>query len=109
MKFFAIAGVAVSVLSAVALSTPADAQQWPARSVRLIVPYPAGGPNDVLARMVGGKLSEAWGHPVVIDNRPGAGGNIAHHHVAEAPADGTVILLGSIGPLSIAPHLMKLP
>ncbi len=69
------------------------ADAFPNRPVRLIVPYPAGGPNDVLARMVGGKLGEAWGHQVVIDNRPGAGGNLAVEVASRAPADGYTMIL----------------
>jgi tripartite-type tricarboxylate transporter receptor subunit TctC len=69
------------------------AQSYPTKPVRLLVPYPAGGPNDVLARMLGGKLSEAWGQQVVIENRAGAGGNLAAEAAARAPADGYTIIL----------------
>lgn len=71
----------------------AHAQQYPDRPVRLIVPYPAGGPNDVLARMLGTKLNEAWGEQVVIDNRAGAGGNLALQLAARAQPDGYTIVL----------------
>src|SRR5205823_2829504 len=73
------------------LGPAADA--YPNRPVRLIVPYPAGGPNDVLARMVSGKLSEAWGQQIVIDNRPGAGGNLALELAARAAPDGYTLIL----------------
>src|SRR5687767_13005771 len=66
--------VVATLLSALPLVSIA-ADVFPTRPVRLMVPYPAGGPNDVLARMVGGKLGEGWGQQVVIENRPGAGGN----------------------------------
>src|SRR5688572_11208949 len=69
------------------------ADAFPNRPVRLIVPYPAGGPNDVLARMVGVKLGEAWGQQVVIDNRPGAGGNLAVEVAGRAAADGYTMIL----------------
>ena len=69
------------------------ADVFPNRPVRLIVPYPAGGPNDVLARMVGGKLGEAWGQQVVIDNRAGAGGNLAVEVAGRAAADGYTLIL----------------
>jgi len=69
------------------------ADAFPNRPVRLIVPYPAGGPNDVLARMVGGKLADAWGHQVVIDNRPGAGGNLAVEVASRAAPDGYTMIL----------------
>lgn len=71
----------------------AAADIFPNRPVRLIVPYPAGGPNDVLARMIGGKLGEAWGQQVVIDNRPGAGGNLAVEVASRAVADGYTLIL----------------
>jgi tripartite-type tricarboxylate transporter receptor subunit TctC len=90
----------------------AQAQEpgFPPRSITIVVGFAAGGAADSAARLVGKKLGENLGVPVVIDNKPGAGGNIAHQYVAKAaPADGSVILFGSVGPLTIAPHLMKLP
>ena len=86
MKFFAIAGVAVSVLSAVALSTPADAQQWPARQVRLIVPYPAGGNVDSAARIIADRLQAKLGQPFIVENKAGAGGLIAGEAFAKVGA-----------------------
>jgi tripartite-type tricarboxylate transporter receptor subunit TctC len=59
-----------------ALAASAAAQSWPSRTVRLVVPFPAGSTPDIIGRTLGGKLSEAWGQPVIVDNRPGAGGNI---------------------------------
>ena len=88
-KLAALAIAAVASLPAAA----AAADVFPNRPVRLIVPYPAGGPNDVLARMVGGKLAEAWGQQVVIDNRPGAGGNLAVEVAGRAAADGYTMIL----------------
>jgi tripartite-type tricarboxylate transporter receptor subunit TctC len=79
----------VSALPLVAIA--ADA--FPNRPVRLMVPYPAGGPNDVLARMVGGKLGEGWGQQVVIENRPGAGGNLAMELASRAAPDGYTMVL----------------
>jgi len=73
------------------------------------VGFAAGGAADTAARIIGKKLGDNLGVAVVIDNRPGAGGNIAHQYTAQGPSDGSVILLGSVGPLCIAPHLMKLP
>jgi len=69
------------------------ADAYPSHPVRLIVPYPAGGPNDVLARMVGGKLTEGWSQQVVIENRPGAGGNLAMELAARAAPDGYTMVL----------------
>ena len=102
---------AAAVLAAVCagLSTSATAQDFPPKKpVTLVVGFAAGGGADTAARLIARRLSENIGQTVVVDNRAGAGGNIAHGYVANAPADGSVILLGSIGPLSIAPHLMKL-
>jgi len=84
----------LALVSIVCASSAAGAADlFPNRPVRLIVPYPAGGPNDVLARMVGGKLGEAWGQQVVIDNRPGAGGNLAVEVASRAAADGYTMIL----------------
>jgi tripartite-type tricarboxylate transporter receptor subunit TctC len=75
----------------------------------MVVGFAAGGAADTGARLIARKLGENIGASVVIDNRAGAGGNIAHQFTATGPADGSVILFGSVGPLAIAPHLMKLP
>jgi tripartite-type tricarboxylate transporter receptor subunit TctC len=73
------------------------AQAYPAKQIRLIVPFPVGGIADIYSRIVAGKLTEAWGQPVVVDNRTGAGGNIGADLVAKAPPDGYTIGIGSIG------------
>src|SRR5688572_32298270 len=88
-KLAALAIAAIASFPAAA----AAADVFPSRPVRLIVPYPAGGPNDVLARMIGGKLGEAWGQQVVIDNRAGAGGNMAVEVAGRAAADGYTMIL----------------
>ena len=72
----------------------AQAQNWPARSVRIIVPYAAGGNTDFTARTVGAKLAEMWGHQVVVDNRPGGGTNIGSELAAKAPPDGYTLFMG---------------
>lgn len=88
----------------------ATAQDFPPkRPVTLVVGFAAGGAADTAARLIAKRLSENIGQSVVIDNKAGAGGNIAHQFAANGPADGSVILFGSVGPLTIAPHLMKLP
>jgi len=83
------------------------AQELPKKTITIVVGFAAGGAADHAARVVAKRLTENLGTSVVVDNKPGAGGNIAHQSVARAEADGSTILLGSIGPLAIAPHLMK--
>jgi tripartite-type tricarboxylate transporter receptor subunit TctC len=96
-----------ATLLATAALPPAAAQEWPPKTTTIVVGFAAGGATDAAARIIAKKLQENLGRPVIVDNRPGAGGNIAHQYVARASIDGSVILLGSIGPLAIAPHLMK--
>jgi tripartite-type tricarboxylate transporter receptor subunit TctC len=83
------------------------AQTFPDRAVRFIVPNPAGGSNDVAARILANALSELWPYGVVVENRSGGGGNIGAQAAAAAPADGYVLLLTSPGPLTINPSLYK--
>ncbi|GEQ78161.1 MFS transporter [Comamonas testosteroni] len=73
----------------------------------MVVGFAAGGSADIAARIIAKKLGENIGQSVVVDNKPGAGGNLAHAQVAHGPTDGSVLLFGSIGPLSISPHFMK--
>lgn len=77
-------------------SIPASAQAYPAKPVRLIVPWAAGGTTDILGRILGQKMSEKWGQPVLIDNRGGAAGNIGTEAMVRAPADGYTLLLGTM-------------
>lgn len=109
VQFTALRTIAALVTLVSSLTT--SAQDFPPKkTITLVVGFAAGGAADSAARLIGKKLSDNLGVPVVIDNRPGAGGNIAHQYVAKsAPADGSVILFGSVGPLAIAQHLMKLP
>lgn len=100
---------ALLALASLGLATGAGAQEFPpAKPVTMIVGFAAGGAADAAARMIAKKLGENIGQSVVVENKAGAGGNIAHQLVANGPADGTVLLLGSIGPLTIAPHIMKI-
>ena len=98
-----IAASAASLLMPLA----ARAQDLP-KKITIVVGFAAGGAADHAARVVAKRLGENLGATVVIDNKAGAGGNIAHQQVAQGPTDGSVILLGSVGPLAIAPHMMKL-
>jgi len=82
--------------------------EFPARPVRLIVPFPPGGPLDIVGRLVARKLSEQWSQPVVIDNRGGASGAIGTGELAKSPADGYTLLVNST-PIVATPHLQKLP
>jgi len=91
-----------------ALLTNAHAQTFPAKPIRYIVSYAPGGGTDIVARTVGAKLSELFGKQVIIDNRPGAGGNIGTEVTINAPADGYTILAGNIGPIAVNPSLYKL-
>lgn len=101
------APLCMGVLVAVTIRRAA-AQDLPKKPLTVIVGFAAGGAADAAARIIAKKLQDDLGQPVLVDNKPGAGGNIAHQHLASgAPADGSVILLGSVGPLTVAPHMMK--
>jgi len=92
-----LGSIAALVCAALAFCDGASAQSYPSRQVRLIVPFGAGGPTDVIARVVAQRLSEAWGQQVITENIPGAGGNTGVAMVAKAPADGYTILVVSTG------------
>ncbi|HEV2008915.1 MAG TPA: tripartite tricarboxylate transporter substrate binding protein, partial [Burkholderiales bacterium] len=101
---------ALCALAAFAFVPSAHAQSYPAKPIRWIVTFPPGGPTDVIARMVGAKLTEAWGQQVVIDNRAGAGGVIGTELAAKSAADGYTLLFGTSSGLSVNPALSsKLP
>src|SRR5947209_2693643 len=89
-------------------TSPAAAEvPWPQKPVRIVVPFPGGGSADALCRIVGEKLSEAWKQPVIVDNRPGAGGNVGADIVAHASSEGYTLLCSPPGPLSINQYLYK--
>jgi tripartite-type tricarboxylate transporter receptor subunit TctC len=94
----------LSLLLALAM---AAAQDFPSRTIRLIVPFPAGGPNDIIARVVGQRMSELTGQPVVIENRAGQGGVLGTDAVAKASPDGYTIAISSAGALTISPNMEK--
>jgi tripartite-type tricarboxylate transporter receptor subunit TctC len=99
--------VLTSLLLGLAASGAVLAQAWPSRPVTLLVPFPPGGSTDAIARVLGSKLQEQLGGSFVIDNRAGAGGTIGTAAVKRAAPDGHTVLVSSLGPLVIGPHLMK--
>lgn len=95
------------VLLLTACCSSLQAQQYPSKPVKVIIPYPPGSTPDIIGRTLSGKLQEAMGQPFVIENRTGAGGNIGAEAVARAPADGYTLLLGINGPAAINKFLYK--
>lgn len=100
-----LAGAAAAALAS--LTAPARAQTFPGRGVKIIVPQTPGGASDTLARIVGQRLAELWKQPVVIENRPGAGGNIGMEAVARSPADGLTLLMSYVGTHAINGSLYR--
>ena len=100
--------IAIAIAAAAAmLAGPAAAQQWPARSVKLIVPYPAGGNVDSAARIIADKLQEKLGQPFIIENKAGAGGMIAGEAFAKSAPDGYTLFVGANGPVLFATEINK--
>jgi len=95
------------LLCLLALASAAYAQEYPTRPIRLIVPFAPGGGNDTVARLVGDSLGKRLDQPVVVDNRPGAGGVVGAESAAKAPADGYTLFLGGVGSHAINPNLHK--
>jgi len=95
--------------AALAAATGRAQQSWPSQPLKLVVPYPPGGLTDVLGRLAGERLQKAFGQPVVIDNKAGAGTQLGAAFVAKAPADGTTLLLATVTTLSITPALYLKP
>ena len=102
-----LAMLAAALALLCALPGAASAQAYPNKLVKVIVPFPAGGSGDVVSRIIGAKLSEAWGQAVVSDFRPGATGNIGAELVARAPADGYTLMLGIDTQMVVNPHMFK--
>jgi len=94
-KIVKILGICLSIW--VGCATLVQAQDFPSKPVKLIVPFPPGGGTDILARPIAQKLSEKWGQTVIVENRGGAGGNIGTKAAADAPADGYTLILGTVG------------
>jgi len=108
----ALSTLAVLVAAAAIAVHPAAAQvpAYPAKPIRIVVPFPAGGATDILARAAAQRLTEAWGQSVVVDNRPGAGGNIGAELVAKSAPDGYTLLMGTVGTHAINASLYaKMP
>lgn len=105
-----VARLLVATAIAIAAGAQAMAQSWPSTRITLVVPFTPGGSTDILARLLGQKLEVALGQPVIIENRPGAGGSIASAAVARSTPDGTTLIVGHIGTLAVNPGLYaKLP
>ncbi|HWH41018.1 MAG TPA: tripartite tricarboxylate transporter substrate binding protein [Usitatibacter sp.] len=92
-------------LALLAFASLARADDYPSKPIRFVVPYPAGGPLDTVARLLGQKVSESMKQPIIVDNRPGAGGNIGADFVAKAAPDGYTILMGAVATHAINPTL----
>jgi tripartite-type tricarboxylate transporter receptor subunit TctC len=103
--------VVAVLLAALSGALPhAAAQNYPTRPIRVVVPFPPGGTSDILARLIGARIAESWGQQLIVDNRPGANGNIGAELVARAAPDGYTVILMDIGNLAISPSLFqKLP
>lgn len=90
-----------------ALPLAASAQAWPTKTVKIVVPFAAGGATDVVARLLGQKLTEVWGQTVIVENKTGAGGNIGADLVAKSPGDGYTLLMTSGSVVTANPHMYK--
>ncbi len=100
----------ISALGAAICATftaASQAQAWPPHPVKLVVPAPAGSSLDIIARLLADKLKDKWGQPVLVDNKPGAGGMLGVDVAAKAPPDGTTLVMGFNGPIAFAPFLYK--
>ena len=103
--FASVRRIATAALLACLTLAQAHAQDYPSKAVRIIVPFAAGGPSDILARVLAQKLTARWNQPVIVDNRPGAGGSLGANLVAKSPADGYTLLLSDTAIVTIGPAL----
>ena len=101
--------VAVFGLVAAAVAGSVFAQPYPNKPVKLIVTYPPGGSSDLMARILGQKLSDLWGQPVVVESKPGAAGSIGMDYAKQQPPDGYSFVIGNLGPVTVNPLLSKVP
>jgi tripartite-type tricarboxylate transporter receptor subunit TctC len=95
----------LAILAALIVPGPASAQSWPSKTIKVIVPYPPGGTSDILARALAPGITTALGQAVIIENKPGATGNVGADFVAKSPPDGYTLLLADIGSLAISPSV----
>ena len=102
--------IAVAALSILLPCPVARAQNYPTKPVKMVVPFPPGGSLDIAGRLIAQRLTDAWGQSVVVENKPGAGGNIGADFVAKSPPDGYTILLGALSTHAVNPSLYaKMP
>jgi len=99
----------LSAMLALGLPSQAQAQEWPQRPVRIIVPFPAGGNSDAVTRIIAQRLGEVFGQQFVVESRPGAGGALAAESVARAPADGYTLFMATLGQIAVIPKISKAP
>ncbi|MGE5523185.1 MAG: Bug family tripartite tricarboxylate transporter substrate binding protein [Rhodospirillaceae bacterium] len=104
------AAICAACAWALAFAAQAQPDSYPARPIRILVPFPAGGAADTVARTIGEQLAQKMGQPVVVDNRPGAGGRLATELLAKAEPDGYTVLVGTVGGIAVSPaHYKNLP
>lgn len=104
-----VATLAVAAMASAGAAAPAWAQAWPAKPVSMVVTFSPGGSSDIVARLIGGPLQAELGQPVIVDNRPGAGGTIGAALVARAAPDGYTLMLSNSAPISISPFMQSTP
>jgi tripartite-type tricarboxylate transporter receptor subunit TctC len=99
--------VSLAIFAALGLACPAQSQDWPQKPVRIIVPFAAGGNNDIVARILAQRLGEVFGQQFVVEDRPGASGTIAAQATARAPSDGYTLLFANVSVIAIAPAVTR--
>ena len=102
-----LVSVSLAVLLGALLSAGVIAQSYPTKSIRIIAPFPPGGTSDTIARILGQKLTEAWKHQTIVDNRGGVAGSLGSAIAAKAPADGYTLLVGNVGPVAINHNIYR--
>ena len=108
MRIFTPLVLVVGLVAAL-LSSAVLAETYPSKPVRLIVTYPPAGSSDLMGRILGQKLAELWGQPVIVENKPGAAGSIGMDYAAHQPPDGYSFVIGNLGPVAVNPLLSKVP